>query len=234
MASNTVEKCANCGSVIGNLEMPCVHQEHVVCQQCKKILQATPERNMSYLMERRGHATSSAVNATISDQSIKNNNEVNKCEHCGMTFRDGEDTRLFKGRVVCVPCDRIACERDSLGLGFIKSGYAHQRNVSGEKGPQEWLFRSSKASVSSSEIRIAGATVRPSEVLYIELRQFRRSFTIRQVYRVDLHLPFDRYCRADFSDLESATRFARAVSLVSDAPIREYQPPPVFFFFPLN
>ncbi len=34
MASNTVEKCANCGRVIGNLKMPTLWRENVVCAEC--------------------------------------------------------------------------------------------------------------------------------------------------------------------------------------------------------
>jgi hypothetical protein len=34
-----MEKCENCGRVIGNLETPLLHQEHVVCAQCWDRLQ---------------------------------------------------------------------------------------------------------------------------------------------------------------------------------------------------
>lgn len=32
------ETCENCGNPIGALETPCLHNDHVVCYQCKKLL----------------------------------------------------------------------------------------------------------------------------------------------------------------------------------------------------
>lgn len=79
-----MESCENCGRIIGKLETPCVHEDHIVCAECKSRLdnarpaaaQPPPSAPASFPPKRAAVALPAVGNAPIAEFAVSRDQAV--------------------------------------------------------------------------------------------------------------------------------------------------------------
>ncbi len=140
------------------------------------------------------------------------------CANCGRQIGKLETPMVWKQDVVCQACHKL----------LRQEGHAQQQRES------DWLFNCPQAAVKKGVIRIEKVSINPADLVGILAKNYRRSFTTIQIYRVDLAMPFGHYHRVEFRNATDAIAFCQAVSAVTGLPVTNWRPPDVTFFVPLS
>ncbi|HTV48662.1 MAG TPA: hypothetical protein VMG59_09490 [Phycisphaerae bacterium] len=124
MASPTLEKCDNCGSVIGTLEKPYIYQDHIVCAACYRKLQMSDVapleevRNIETIQpvatrplteaELKAEAARAFTTSPTPQQNVSQQTHPaglrHLCTNCGGLIGNMEKPRFYKRQRVCGGC----------------------------------------------------------------------------------------------------------------------------------